>query len=513
MSETTKKENSLSKRNDIDIDRIPVGLCERLTYHFMKDHQVLPLEKNDHAVVVGCVSLPPTDITMRIMWKLGIDITYRKIPEKILLNTMQRIFSHTTQQVVGKSTPQKVDSSDSQNDVIDLLDDDRFSSPASTVFRDICVDGISQGVSDIHIECFQSYATVRFRTDGVLQSRSYDVNGIYEQLVAYIKISSQLDVADKRHSQDGRMFVRYGDKSVDLRISIIPTIHSERVVIRLLDGSNLSIDLDQLGMRRRELTLFKSLMNSPEGIVLVTGPTGSGKTTTLYSALDVLPKKTLNIMTLEDPVEYKIDGISQISTQQNDGMTFLSGLRSMLRQDPDVMMIGEIRDTETAKISLRASLTGHLILTTLHTNSAVASIVRLIDMGIEPYMVAASLRGVLAQRLLRLVCPTCKKAVTPSKTEQAFLSCDASTTLYKSTGCESCYNSGYKGRKGVYELFHVSDDIKNLISAGASTETLLKQANKEGMISLLEQGKALVKDGLTTIEELNRVMGSTQGGV
>jgi general secretion pathway protein E len=395
----------------------------------------------------------------------------------------------------------------------DLLDQ-KADSPIIRMLNVILTEAIQQGASDIHFESHEEGLQVRYRIDGVLQKRHAPPKDYQSQLATRIKVMAQLDIAEHRLPQDGRIKLRMGGRHIDFRVSTVPTIYGERIVLRILDKSNVLVGLGKLGMRSAVLEAFVKMIHLNEGIVLVTGPTGSGKTTTLYSALSDINSSETNIMTVEDPVEYKLHGMAQMGVNPKIDLTFAKGLRHILRQDPDVIMIGEIRDKETAEIAIQASLTGHLVLSTLHTNDAPSALTRLVDMGIEPYLLSSSVIGVLAQRLVRTICPHCTTPYTPTEHELSELKLSfadlPSGKLFKGQGCARCYGTGYKGRHGIYELMTVGSAIKRQIVKSADAVMLQKVALDSGMKSLREEGAHLVCQGLTSSAEVLRVSRSTE---
>ena len=367
-------------------------------------------------------------------------------------------------------------------------------------------DAIELRASDIHLEPFEDEFKIRYRIDGELQDTAVppQLKQFQPAIVSRIKILSHLNIAEKRLPQDGRIKVRIESAEVDIRVSIIPMLHGEAVVMRLLRQNSTLRGLTQIGLNKRELECFQRVLKMPHGIILVTGPTGSGKTSTLYTALNEINDSVRKIITVEDPVEYQLKGVNQIQVNEKSGLTFARGLRSILRHDPVVILIGEIRDAETAQIAVQASLTGHLVFSTLHTNDAPGALTRLVDMGVEPYLVASSLEAVLAQRLVRVLCPHCKKPDT-SATAQAFkakLGIDASVTLFHTTGCRECRNTGFFGRQAIFEWMDTDEEIRQLILKNASTDQIRKAARKGGMRTLAEDGWRLVAQGITTVEEV-----------
>ncbi len=365
------------------------------------------------------------------------------------------------------------------------------------------------GASDIHIDPGEKEGTVKFRLDGVLQEYQKFPITIYSQLISRIKVMANLNVAEKRLPQDGRIRIRIGKKEFDIRVSILPTILGERGVLRLLDQSGNLLTLEDLGLLKEDYEKVKRLAKKPYGLVLVTGPTGAGKTTTLYAMLllikQLFPYK--NIVTIEDPVEYQIKGIAQVQVNPKTGLTFASGLRSILRQDPDVILVGEIRDSETAQIAIHAALTGHLVLSTLHTNDAPTAVSRLVDMGVEPYLIASSLEGIIAQRLVRKICPHCKTEYPPSKEEMEILGItNKNYRLFKGKGCENCLNTGYKGRTGIFEILSINEELRKVILKTSSATEIKKFALKEGFKTLKEDGTKKVLKGITTLSEFISIL-------
>lgn len=386
-------------------------------------------------------------------------------------------------------------------------DDD---APVIAAVNGIINQGVNVGASDIHIEPSEDNLKIRFRIDGLLQEAFNLPRKIQPPLVSRIKIMSDMDIAEKRLPQDGRFQINTGTKKIDLRVSSLPTIFGEKLVLRILDKEHKAIHISQLGFTLKHLDRLNQLLRFTHGMILVTGPTGSGKTTTLYAALNQIQDSAKNIVTIEDPVEYILSGINQVQTNVKTGMTFAAGLRSVLRQDPDVIMVGEIRDRETAEISVRAATTGHLVFSTLHTNDAASALTRLIDMGVEPFLVASSVIGVVAQRLVRRVCPRCSREYHPliDSPEMLFLGSKYSNekiVLTKGIGCTYCNQSGYKGRIAIQEILKITSEERRLILNKADTETIREKAMEKGMISIKEDGISKALEGVTTIQEIMRV--------
>ncbi len=386
----------------------------------------------------------------------------------------------------------------------DLLENDD-DAPIIRLINALFTEAIKKNASDIHIESFESRLAIRFRIDGVLQEVLKPKRELAPLLVSRIKVMAKLDIAEKRLPQDGRISLKIAGRSVDVRVSTIPAGHGERVVMRLLDKQAGRLDLEHLGMDPNSLKMLDQLIHNPHGIILVTGPTGSGKTTTLYAALTRLNHPDRNIMTVEDPIEYYLDGISQTHVNTKANMSFARGLRAILRQDPDTVMVGEIRDKETVDIAVQASLTGHLVLSTLHTNSAAGAITRLRDMGVEPFLLSSSLIGVLAQRLVRLLCSHCKKPtlLNPQDCEKYQIT-ESSPVVYTAQGCEHCSQTGYIGRTGIYELIVIDAEIRTMIHDGTSEQALEKQARQQ-TIGIRSDGIRRVLQGHTSLEEVLRV--------
>ncbi|MDK2824599.1 MAG: type pilus assembly protein PilB [Clostridia bacterium] len=382
--------------------------------------------------------------------------------------------------------------------------------PVIAAVNGIINQAVNTGASDIHIESIEDSVKVRFRIDGLLQESLNLPRKVHPPLISRIKLMANMDIAERRLPQDGRFQIKTGRKKVDLRVSSLPTIFGEKIVIRILDKEQKLIQINQLGFTTQQLEKIHKLLRFPHGMVLVTGPTGSGKTTTLYAALNHIQTIAKNIVTIEDPVEYVLNGINQVQTNPKAGLTFARGLRSILRQDPDVIMVGEIRDRETAEISVRAATTGHLVFSTLHTNDAASALTRLVDMGVEAFLVASSVIGVVAQRLVRRVCPRCSEQYKPqpNSPEVLFLGKeykDKDIVLTRGTGCSYCNQTGYKGRISIQEILQVTSDEKNLILHKADAETIEKSAVKNGMISMKEDGIKKALEGITTIQEIMRV--------
>ena len=492
---------------DAGIDEAPDNL---IPYSFAKKHNILVELNEVGEAIVSFSETPKLSILAEVKRRLDTKLNLNKLSLSDFEDRLRTVYD-----TGGSQANQLMDNMGEDLDLerlaeempqtTDLLeaDDD---APIIRLINALLTQAIRESASDIHLEAFEESSVVRLRVDGVLRDVLSPRREMHGALVSRIKVMSKLDIAEKRLPQDGRMSLRVADHPVDVRVSTLPTQHGERVVLRLLDKQSAKLNLEALGMPEHILTEFEELIKKPNGVLLVTGPTGSGKTTTLYSGLHRLDRKRLNILTVEDPVEYDLDGVGQTQMNAKIGLTFAGGLRSILRQDPDVVLVGEIRDLETAEISVQASLTGHLVLSTLHTNTAVGAVTRLVDMGVEPFLIASSLVGVLAQRLVRRLCPDCKELYSPDKSERELLklSGDSDTQIFRATGCASCDQIGYRGRLGIYELISMDESMRKLIHDEASEDQMTKHARKSSQ-SLMENGFDRVLAGETSLDEVFRV--------
>jgi general secretion pathway protein E len=390
-------------------------------------------------------------------------------------------------------------------DTLDLANE----APIIRMVNAILTQAIQERASDIHIEPYEKNFVVRFRIDGILHKRLTPPKVAHAGVVSRIKIMANMNIAENRLPQDGRIKIKLSGKDIDIRVSTLPTRHGEKIVMRLLNKSDIEFNLYNLGIYEDILTQIKKVISQTNGIILVTGPTGSGKSTTLYSILKELNKESVNIMTAEDPIEYELEGVAQTQVHDKIGLTFANILRTMLRQDPDIIMVGEIRDQETARIAIQAALTGHLVLSTLHTNDAPSAVTRLVDMGIDPYLITSSVRAVIAQRLVRVICDNCKESYIPSIDVLEDLKIDPAQfrnkRFYRGAGCEKCVQTGYRGRTGIYEFMLMTPAIQKGVLRGLDSESLKEIALKEGLITLFEYGKRKIIDGITTPEEVLRV--------
>jgi general secretion pathway protein E len=482
-------------------------------YLFAKQKHLLPIQQNEEGVTVAVSD--PLDIEsieeLRLILRKPINPIY--CPQAVIESAIEQCYHQKdgeTKRLFSDLDTGSVSEDRDGTEGYDLLER-ADQNPVIRMVNAILIEAIQQGASDVHFEPVEEGLSVRYRIDGCLQKRHVPPREYQIQILTRIKVMSKMDIAEHRLPQDGRIKLRHGGREIDFRVSTLPIAHGERIVLRILDKGNVLLGLDRIGMNERVLKSFRKLIQMPEGIVLVTGPTGSGKTTTLYSAIGEINSSEMNIITVEDPVEYKLAGISQMNVNPRIELDFAKGLRHILRQDPDVIMIGEIRDRETAEIAIQASLTGHLVLSTLHTNDAPSALTRLADMGIEPYLLASSILGVLAQRLVRQICPHCKIEYFPSAKELSEIGLKTDIPFYKGAGCNLCFQTGYKGRHAIYELMPVGGKIKLQVLKSQDAQELRKVALAEGMKTLFEQGVDLVEKGITTSSELLRVTRIDQG--
>ncbi len=482
----------------------------KLTYAFAKERGLVVLDAAVRPVVIGVRGEPDAAALIEARRAVDAPIVIDRMPPDAFERRMSEIYSVDGIRAgdfemegdegdlasLAEGLPQTADLLDSQNDA-----------PVIRLINALIAEAVKTRASDIHIEPYEKSLSVRLRVDGVLREVLSLPSRMTPVLVSRVKVMARLDIAEKRLPQDGRISIALGGKTVDVRVSTLPARFGERVVMRILDKDSARLDLDALGMPADILARLKQSLQKPNGVILVTGPTGSGKTTTLYAALNLLNDPGRNILTVEDPVEYAIDGVGQTQVNSKVGMTFATGLRAILRQDPDIVMVGEIRDVETAEIAIQAALTGHLVLSTVHTNSAVGAVTRLRDMGAEPFLLSSTITAVLAQRLVRRLCPTCKTPHEPDAAERRLLGIDdnAPATVFAPQGCGRCGQTGYEGRIGVYELVVADETLKTLIHENAGEQALAAHAFRRAD-TLAESGFRHVRAGLTSIEEVLRVV-------
>jgi len=478
----------------------------KIPYSFAKTKEICIYAADEECVYVASTVMPTPLIMSEIKKKILLPLKFNVVENKLFNELLSDAYSNANTAAVVDDVQDNVDISDLiQNlpQTEDLLESQN-DAPVIKIINAFLTQAVKEDASDVHLDAYEKYSLVRLRKDGVL-NKVIDIKpGLHAALVSRIKIMAQLDIAEKRLPQDGRIALKLAGREVDLRVSSIPTVFGERIVMRLLDKNKERLQLENLGMATDTIAKMDNLIHQPHGVVLVTGPTGSGKSTTLYAALARIDSSELNIMTVEDPVEYNISGISQTQVNAKIDMSFAKALRSILRQDPDVVMIGEIRDLETAQIAVQSSLTGHLVLATLHTNSAASAVTRLMDMGIESFLLSSTIIGVLAQRLIRKLCNNCKEAnhgISDNLYKELGISKD--TIIYKPVGCHVCSSTGYKGRTGIHELLSIDEKVQKMIHTHATERELEEYAiSNLGMRTLRMDGIRLLKNGITSLEEV-----------
>lgn len=493
---------------DLSNVEIPQEILDLVPANVLKKHRAIPFEYSpDNMNVLRVAMSDPMDIGA--MDDINIITNLQVEPVVATMGSvMLAIDRYYGQAEVNSALEEYTREKESQMiEQEDMYSEDVNNSPIVQLVKGMIDQAVRQRASDIHIEPMEKQVRIRYRIDGALYEKSVYSIRLLPAIVARIKIIGGMDISEKRKPQDGRITQIVDRKEFDIRVSILPTVYGEKIVMRLTSKNALTKEKSQLGLKPDELKKFDHILKHPHGILLVTGPTGSGKSTTLYTALSELNKEDVNIITVEDPVEANIDGINQVQVNTKANLTFASALRSILRQDPDIIMIGEIRDQETASIAVQASITGHLVVSTLHTNSAASTITRLADMGIEPYLIADSTIGVIAQRLVRRLCPECKRQKKADEEELELLQMepDADVTIYEPCGCSRCDGTGFKGRIGVYEIMEVSQPLKSIISKGGTAEDIKEKALEEGMNTLRMSATKYVLEGITSVQEMMRV--------
>ncbi|QZY56989.1 GspE/PulE family protein [Crassaminicella profunda] len=469
-----------------------------------KRHVLIPIKKEHEKLTVAMSD--PLNIfaidDVKIATRLNVNVVIAT--KQQILNAIDRYYGRESAEKAIEDLKREAQIENVEN-IENQIANDIHNAPTVRLVNSIIQQAIKLKASDIHIEPSEKKLRIRFRIDGELQEIMSIAKTTHASIISRIKILGKMDIAEKRIPQDGRIEIVVDDKKIDIRISILPTVYGEKVVLRLLDRNNFVFSKNELGFTEENLNSFDKIIKNPYGVILVTGPTGSGKTTTLYAILKELNQINRNIITIEDPVEYRLEGISQVQVNNKAKLTFSSGLRSILRQDPDIIMIGEIRDAETAHIAVRAAITGHLVLSTMHTNDTASTVTRLVDMDIEPYLVSSSVVGVIAQRLIKKICVNCKESYTPNNTEKNLLKIDNHIPLYKGKGCSVCNYTGYKGRQAVHEIMPINETLRLLIDEKASIDKIRKIAFNQGMVSLKESCKQLVLQGITTVDEMIRI--------
>ncbi|MBN2524824.1 MAG: type II secretion system ATPase GspE [Deltaproteobacteria bacterium] len=511
-------------------DDVAPHLIEDLPIVFAKNNRVLPLQESGTGVRVACANPFDLGALDAIQAILGRPVEAVVAPGDVIVETINAVYERS-----GKDEDLGGTGAAEEEELTDLIDAED-EAPIIRWVNNLFFEAVRRRASDIHIEPLEKEVGVRYRVDGVLQNAKNVKKTFLPSIISRVKILAKLNIAEKRLPQDGRIALKIAGKPIDIRVSTVPTSQGERVVMRLLDKQAVLHDITDLGFWKDHYTLFHGLIRRPHGIILVTGPTGSGKTTTLYAGLSQINTPDKNILTVEDPVEYDIEGIGQVHVNPRIDLTFSSGLRAFLRQDPDVIMVGEIRDRETAEIAVQSSLTGHLVLSTIHTNDAAGALTRLVEMDIEPFLVASSMIGIQAQRLVRVLCPHCKEMFEPTRDQLIELGVNPDDPyrpfgqekegiyaaaakhlspltplhpdrlmLYRAVGCDECLGLGYRGRTGLYEMLMITDDIRALVLKNSDSNTIKKTALREGMVNLREDGARKVLSGVTTIEEVLRV--------
>jgi len=493
-------------------DEIPVEIVQRVPINFAKRNELIPMKKDGDEIEVAIAD--PINIhaldDLRILLGSPIrPIIASSVHITDAINDIYNRNTETNRAVMEDLTEENLDTIaqelEEPQDLLDASDE----APIIRLVNSLLFRAVKAKASDIHVEPFEKDLVVRFRIDGVLYDIMHPPKKVQNSVISRIKIMANLNIAEKRLPQDGRIRIKIAGKDIDIRVSTLPTSFGESVVMRLLDKSKVLLSMDTIGIVGENFKKVTELINKSHGIVLVTGPTGSGKTTTLYSMLSSINSSDLKIITVEDPVEYQLPGINQIQVNSNIDLTFAAGLRSILRQDPDVVMVGEIRDRETAEIAIQASLTGHLVISTLHTNDSASSVTRLIDMGVEPFLVASSVIAIMAQRLVRTVCKQCGTQYSPSQDEITQIGLNLKEMegklVYKAKGCPACMDTGYAGRTGIHEILPVDDEIRGMIMKNVESGRIKRRAMEKGMRTLREDGAQKVLDGETTIEEVLRV--------
>jgi type IV pilus assembly protein PilB len=486
----------------ININQYPIDpdVIQLVPKELAKRHYAMPIRKDKNKLLVAMADPMDYFAIEEIRMATGYHIEPAIATKDALYRSITKFYDlqESMEEIMGELTPEE-----SLEDEQVLRDD----SPVVRLVNQIIVNGLAQRASDIHFDPQENDFRVRYRIDGILHTDRSLPKHMQNVIIARIKIMANLNITESRLPQDGRIKTTLDFKPVDIRVSTLPTVFGEKVVMRLLDLSSAMNRIEKIGFSTDNMETFLNMLKKPNGIILITGPTGSGKSSTLYAALNQLNSEDVNIITVEDPVEYQLDGINQIQVKEEIGLTFANGLRSILRQDPDIVMIGEIRDTETAEVATRASLTGHLVLSTLHTNSAIEALSRLRDMGIEPFLISSSIVGIVAQRLVRRVCRDCGREVPANEREKEIFASRglAIETLFRGEGCGSCNNTGYRGRIAIHEVLTINEEIRQLILRKSSTADIRNLARQGGIKFLVDDGLLKVKEGLTTTEEVLRV--------
>ncbi len=499
----------LLKSSDFPKDKMPVEGLD-LSDSYLKEKLILPLQADENVLTITAYDPFDWNTFEDLKLSTGKELILNLSSEEDIMEGIEMFYG-----VGGSAMDRMVDNINEEEGVdadfdiesTEHIRDMASEAPVIKLVNHILNQAIEIGASDIHLEPFSDDMILRYRIDGILHDFEAPPKRLQSAIITRIKIMAKLDISERRLPQDGRIRIKTQGKDIDIRVSTLPTLYGESVVMRILDRGNIVVNLDSLGFPEKQLAQYQKLIHKPYGKILVTGPTGSGKTTTLYGSLEKINTPDKKIVTIEDPVEYQLRGVNQIHVKSSIGLTFANGLRSIVRQDPDVIMIGEIRDSETAEIAIQAALTGHLVLSTVHTNDAAGAITRLQDMGIESFLISSALLGILAQRLVRVICPHCKTQQDISGETLAELGIKSSGDIhaYHGTGCKECNGTGYRGRMGIYEILVIEDPIRNLILSKAGAQEIRETARENGMVMLREDGMDKVIKGQTTIEEIIRV--------
>jgi len=495
---------------DLTPSQVDPTLIAKIPIGFAKRYEMIPIREENGSVVTAAANplhLAAVDDARAL---LGRKVQTVLVPGKAILSCINQVYdraSDTAQQVIEDLSTESLDLLASElQEPVDLLEA-TDEAPIIRLINSMLFQAVKDRASDVHVEPFERDLEIRYRIDGIMYKILSPPKRFQSSIISRIKIMAGLNIAEKRLPQDGRIGIKIAGRDVDIRVSVIPTAHGERVVLRLLDKSTSLLNIEDIGLTPEERQTLLQLIQLSHGIVLVTGPTGSGKTTTLYASLNRINSPDKNIITIEDPIEYQLKGIGQMQVNPKINLTFANGLRSILRQDPDVIMVGEIRDAETAEIAIHASLTGHLVFSTLHTNDTAGAITRLIDMGIEPFLVSSSVVAIIAQRLVRCICSRCREGFTPTKEELAKLGLKTRTepTFFRAVGCPECMRTGYHGRTGIYEILLIDDEVRQMILGKMDSGRIKNQAIAKGMRTLRDDGARKVMSGVTTMEEVLRV--------
>jgi general secretion pathway protein E len=502
----------------LDAEEVDLELIEKLQLGYARENRVIPYGRKGNLVLVATDNPLNVEALDEIRFMTGAEVLPVIFPGTPLMELINKAFDRKSRQLGAgldeldeAESPQAEEGSLDINDLLDASDDDE--APVIRFVNNLFVQAVRERASDIHIEPGENDLTVRFRIDGVLKEIAHPPKRFHSSIVTRVKIMAGLNIAEKRLPQDGRIRIKMAGKDIDIRVATAPAVHGERITMRLLDKSAVLLDIRDIGLMQDDQNKLLKLIHRPNGIILVTGPTGSGKTTTLYSSLSEINQPDKNILTIEDPVEYQLEGISQMQVNPKINLNFATGLRSYLRHDPDVIMVGEIRDLETAEMAIQASLTGHLVFSTLHTNDAASAFTRLMDMGVEPFLVSSTVAAAIAQRLVRRLCPDCKEPYHPDESvlEEIGLNPNdveqAGGHVFKAHegGCEECVGLGYRGRTGIYEILTVTDRVRNLVMERDDASKIKRVAQQEEMHTLRQDGALKVLDGITSIEEVLRV--------